>query len=393
LAVFEYTTNTNLVKWIYINIGGTTKLTSIYKKIDGQIASIKKNGIAIESIFLSTAVAEKTKLTENITLYPVQKAERKYFPQWQLQYYYIKTLDKLLKEHDADYYYLRYPFAHPALLRLIKKYPSKFIIEYNAIQILEIKCEEKTKTRASNISSIMAKLQDYARPLFYEWLYAKPIIKYAHKTLGVTKQISEYYKKYKSKTIAIGNGIATANYLTRIAPPIINSKIKLLILDGTSTQAPWQGTDRLINSIITHKMENVVEILIAGNNTLSSPHSFVTHLGYLNHDELNNIFNQVHIGTGNLCIFRKGLLEGAVLKNREYAARGLPILLAHDDIDISKPAWHDYVYKIKNNEDIINLPKVHQWLINLYKQKPQHAFEMATLAKKTLDFEKKLMLL
>ena len=68
---------------IYINIGGSLKVSSIYKKIQGQVDAFINNGVDCKGYFLITEVKHIQPYSENIDLVPVKKAERKYFPQLQ----------------------------------------------------------------------------------------------------------------------------------------------------------------------------------------------------------------------------------------------------------------------------------------------------------------------
>ena len=65
---------------IYINIGGSLKENSIYKKIQGQINGFIHNGVDCKGCFLITDVDQVEHYSESIEFIPVQKANRTYFP-------------------------------------------------------------------------------------------------------------------------------------------------------------------------------------------------------------------------------------------------------------------------------------------------------------------------
>jgi|GEM_PF-5924248 len=375
---------------IYINIGGSLKVSSIYKKIQGQVNAFANNGVDCKGYFLSTEVSKQQAYSENIDFVPVKKSLRKYFPQLQQQTNYLNSLETLLKKESFDYVYLRFPFSHPKLLSILKQYPKKVIIEFNSISSSETRSHSKNKHYDGYISGVLSKLQDIQIPIFYDWLLMTSIVNQAKLIVGVTSELVEFYKTKKSDGIAIPNGIDVSLYATRISPSISKSKIIMLILDGTSTDAPWQGMDRLIKSIRHHKLENNLEVWICSDKNEYASLPFIKELGYLNGEKLTNLFNSVHFGSGKFSTHRSGIKDISALKSREYISRGLPLAYAGNDSDIENSDLNKYAYKIPNDESIINLPDIIKWICKLYENRPNHAEEMKELAYKKLSFDIKI---
>ncbi len=375
---------------IYINVGGSQKITSIYKKIAGQVEGLIGNGVDCKGYFLSTSVLECLPFNTNIDFFPVETARRKYFPQLQQQTYFLKALEKLLEKETFDFVYLRFPFSHALLLKLAKQYNKKFIVEKNTITISQLKSEFVSREKTSLISDLLSKIQDYYIPILRENLYLKGILNNSRLIVGVTQELSKYYKTNKTPAITITNGIDIKKYFARSASPFNREKIIMLILDGSSTDAPWQGLDRLVDSIEYYKMENDFEIWIGSEKEELASKKYVKNLGFIENQELEKVFNQVNIGSGKFAPFRAGIQEASALKTREYITRGLPLVFAAIDADIETSDLSKFCFKITNDEQLIDLPAIKKWIINLNEQYPNHPVIMNKLANETLSFEVKM---
>lgn len=376
---------------VYINIGGSLKVTSVYRKIIGQIEGMNNCGISCRGVFLTTHVKELKPLNSFIDFHPIPVPTGNLFYQLKLKKSYLKAIEKILEETDADYVYLRYSFGNRQLLKIIRESKKRFIIERNSKILNEIIAICKTQGLKLKIAAILSKIQDCIIPFLAEKFYAKPISNNTALTVGVTQELTLHYQNNPNKRITLPNGIDAERYKVRKANPYHHAqKCVFLILDGTSTPTPWQGVDRLIRSVIAHKLSEQIEIHIAGNKKLKHPHTFVKYLDYLEGEELENAINNAHIGTGNLCLFRKNLFEGSVLKNREYIARGLPVLYAMDDLDFDTTEIAQYAHKIPNSNEIIDLPRLLDWLAGLYKDNPHLSENMHSVASKVLGFNAKM---
>lgn len=374
---------------LYINIGGSLKISSVYKKIFGQVDALNSLGINAKAVFLSPEIDEDTALREHVKLVKISKPTETLFYQIKLQKKYEATLCKIISSTTADIIYLRYSFASKKLLRTIKATNKKIFIERNSLLLPELISENNSRRFKPKIGYILSYYQDFLFPLAQEWYYGKKIDKACDGVICVTNEIKRYYQKKNAKCILIGNGVDTQKYPPRKAPEI-HDKILFLILDGTSDNAPWKGTERLIESVISEDLEDKIEIRIAGNENAFQQHPFIRNLGFLSPEEIEHQCNEVHIGTGNLKLYKKNLKEGSVLKNREYASRGLPILLAHNDYDLENSKLSKFSYKVENSDSLIPLKKLIKWLEDLYSLYPEHPVIMHQVSKDVLDFKVKM---
>ena len=78
-------------------------------------------------------------------------------------------------------------------------------------------------------------------------------------------------------------------------------------------------------------------------------------------EELDNIFDQCDFGIGSLGRHRVGIEHIKTLKNREYAARGIPFVYSETDTDFDK---RPYVLKVPADETAIKIESI----INFYQQ-------------------------
>lgn len=86
-------------------------------------------------------------------------------------------------------------------------------------------------------------------------------------------------------------------------------------------------------------------------------------------------------------MFRNGLSEGCVLKTREYVARGLPLVIGYDDVDLRRDL--PWLLRVPNDDSLINLERVIEFAVRVSKN-PEVSAEMRTFASETLDWEHKV---
>lgn len=90
--------------------------------------------------------------------------------------------------------------------------------------------------------------------------------------------------------------------------------------------------------------------------------SYVLLYGKKHGKELDDIFDQCDFGIGSLGRHRVGISDIKTLKNREYAARGIPFIYSENDTDFDmKP----YILKAPADETAINIEKIIQFYQHL----------------------------
>ena len=86
-------------------------------------------------------------------------------------------------------------------------------------------------------------------------------------------------------------------------------------------------------------------------------------------EELNDLFNKCDFAIGSLGRHRSGIDKIKTLKNREYAARGIPFAYSETDEDFENMP---YVFKVPADESPINIKE----LLDFYVSQPCSPIEI-----------------
>lgn len=262
-----------------------------------------------------------------------------------------------IERDKIDFVYMRsYHNANPFLLSLVKKLTDKGV--KTVIEIPTYPYDKEYK----NVS-LPRRLQ-----LLVDKLYRKDLAKNIFRivTFSNDKLI------FGAKTINISNGIDFDEI--KIKEPI-NDDSKIIHLLSVAEIHSWHGFDRLLHGLAQYyetKQEIEVRYDIVGygdkieidklknyviENNLTK---YVTFHGPLYGENLDKIFNQASLGIASLGRHRSGITNIKTLKNREYAARGIPFVYSEIDDDFEH---QPYIMKINADESPININDI----ITFYK--------------------------
>lgn len=166
-------------------------------------------------------------------------------------------------------------------------------------------------------------------------LINKLIYKYGRKRIinavkgfvTVTNEIGQQFHAYKKPIEVIANGIRPINKIT--ASNSTKKSIDLIFV-GSPGQ-PWQGEDAVVHmaALLPEFNFHIVGFYDDDHPAQSNVHFY----GYLNKQELSELYQNMDIGIGTLALYRKGMKEACPLKVREYLSWGLPIIIGYDDTD------------------------------------------------------------
>lgn len=179
---------------------------------------------------------------------------------------------------------------------------------------------------------------------------------------------------FGQKTIKISNGIDFESVRLK---KISNHPTNELHLIGVAEIHRWHGFDRVIQGLANYYAEHKeikVYFHIVGyffspvereeiTNMIKMNHleKFIILYGKKHGDELDNIFDKCNFGIGSLGRHRVGIDNIKTLKNREYAARGIPFIYSETDTDFDN---QQYVLKAPADESSIDIEKI----ISFYQQ-------------------------
>ena len=173
---------------------------------------------------------------------------------------------------------------------------------------------------------------------------------------------------FGQKTIKISNGI---DFNSVILKKESNHPSNELHLIGVAEIHRWHGFDRVIQGLADYyKSQRDIKLFfhivgyffspvekeeltrIITNNYLEP---YIILHGKKHGAELDEIFDKCDFGIGSLGRHRVGIDDIKTLKNREYAARGIPFMYSETDTDFDK---QPYVLKMPANEQAICIEEI-----------------------------------
>ncbi|WP_462431579.1 glycosyltransferase family protein [Bacteroides nordii] len=189
---------------------------------------------------------------------------------------------------------------------------------------------------------------------------------------------SDKEKIFGVPTIRISNGI---DFDAIPLKQRINDTSHELHLIGVAEVHYWHGFDRLIQGLAEYYLQeqsykvffHIVgqlsgererqEIIPAIYNNGLTPYVILHGARY--GKELDELFEQADLGIGSLGRHRSGIDKIKVLKNREYAARGLAFTYSETDEDFDNMP---YVWKVPANETSMDIQKLIEFHQSIHLQ-------------------------
>lgn len=168
-------------------------------------------------------------------------------------------------------------------------------------------------------------------------------------------------------TIRISNGIDFEHIPIKVR---INDTSHEINLIGVADIHFWHGFDRMIEGlavyynrergrrVIFHIVGNGVEAELARLRELTQRYNltdYVVFHGPLSGDALDDTFERSDIGIASLARHRSGITKIKTLKNREYAARGIPFIYSETDDDFDRMP---YVMRVPADESPVDVDSV-----------------------------------
>ncbi|MSS61185.1 glycosyltransferase [Fusobacterium sp. FSA-380-WT-2B] len=267
---------------------------------------------------------------------------------------FLRGISKEKYYKDIEYIYIRFFGITPFFISYLK-----FLKQLNIIIFLEI----PTFPYEYENTSILSKVLN-----FIDRKYQKELKFYVDRV--ITFSNDKYI--YGIKCLNISNGIGEDNFFFN-KKKLDDNFITFISVSNCSF---WHGIDRFLYSLIQYQKNSVKErirfyIIGEGNETLklkkivesnNELQDIVIFYGFKSGKELNEIYNKSDIAIGSLGRFRTGINIMKSLKNREYCAKGLPMIYSEIDLDFE---GKKFVYKVSHDESLIDIAKVIRWYKNL----------------------------
>ena len=287
------------------------------------------------------------------------------------------ALTRYIREQGIEFLYVRYDHnANPALIRWfrqLKKIGVKIVVEIPTYPY----DEEYARSRFSR------KLH-----LFIDRCFRRSLAKYIDRIVTFT----DYPEIFGVPTICISNGIDFSQIKVK---PGKNDTSRELNLIGVAQIHFWHAFDRVIEGLAAYKSvphEKKVRFHIVGEGLpadLSLLKELVKKYGLGEEvifygtrfgDGLDEVFDQCDMGIASLGRHRNRITKIKTLKNREYAARGIPFVYSETDDDFDAMP---YVLKAPADDSPLDIAELVRFYDNL-AMSPQ---EIRGTVEKTLSWD------
>ena len=206
--------------------------------------------------------------------------------------------------------------------------------------------------------------QGMTKQIFQDRLFRN----YLAKHLDYIVTFSDYNTIFGQRTIKISNGIDFNSVSMKTTK---NDTSKELNLIGVAEIHQWHGFDRIIRGLANYyskRQDYIVKFHVVGYFFSAEGEAAFKQIVFDNHMEdyvilygkqhgktLDHIFDWCDMGIGSLGRHRVGIQQIKTLKNREYAARGIPFVYSENDSDFDN---RPYVLKVPADESPIDIQQV-----------------------------------
>ncbi|QRO93935.1 glycosyltransferase family 4 protein [Acinetobacter pittii] len=259
----------------------------------------------------------------------------------------LKKVEKYILEQESyEILYIRKFYFTPKFLSFLKNIRQKF---------KSILLELPTYPYYGELQTIKAKIGF--------WIECFLVIRKLYKYIDKVVTFSSDKKIYGIDCIKISNGIDSSEQIYFEEP-----SRDVIHFISVSSISFWHGIDRFILALKKHGKDNVHFHVVGGDNEVSlslqsmvSEYSLkdkVTFHGHKSGEELKAIYAISHIGVGSLGRHRSNIYYLNSLKNREYIAKGLPVIYSEIDDGLENLS---YVYKATPNEEPIVISDIISW--------------------------------
>jgi hypothetical protein len=348
------------LKVLFFIFHGFSDHNGISKKIWGQINGLKQNAAQVTLCYYTVeATGHRVwKINEDVlvdlgtgTWAKIRK---------RIDY---RAIGQYVLENNFSLVYIRSDHnANPFTIQLVKK-----MHQSGATVVMEV----PTYPYDQEYDTPKMKIE-----LFIDRLYRRQLAK----QLDAVVTFSNYDVIFGQKTLKISNGIDFSAIPVR--HPLATKKDEIHLLAVAEIHY-WHGFDRLIQGLALFKKQHPKhQVLFHLVGELSGERErqeilvpiqqqglqeqVILH-GALWGTALDDLFDIADFAIGSLGRHRTGIDVIRTLKNREYAARGIPFIYSESDPDFDD---RDYILKAKPDESPIDIQQILDF-INRNKKSPE----------------------
>ena len=332
----------------------------ITQKIKAQIKAFKEYGYEVDYTYISYGKVFLCKGEKEISLGNVGKLRK-----FEANYHLYKKMG------DEEYtcIYNRYGLMDPCYFLLLKRFSDE-----GSKIVVEVPTYPYRQERLPGLS--------WWALYFIDSLYLNKIKKCVDgiATYSLDEEI------WGIKTIKIHNGVDFSNIACRI-PENNTDEIRLLAVAGL---AKWHGYDRLFRGMGEYykkeQKRKIVMHVVGDGPPMEEYRRIIDEYGIAQYcifhgvkrgKELDPIYNMCDIGVECLANFRKSIFLSSSLKSREYAAKGLPFIMAgKSDVFENK----EFVLKVQEDETAVRIDDIVNFYDRMYNGKDK--LEIAKIIRK-----------
>ena len=343
-----------MIKILFLIFHGFDPNNGISKKISYQVNALKQCGNEVHLCYMDETGTKKRIIDENVIADYGNRFLSKI-----LKRIDFSAISHYVKNNHIDLVYIRSNHnANPFTINMVKHMKSD-----GAKVVMEI----PTYPYDSEYEA-----QGMSKQIFQDKLFRRCLAK----QLDAIVTFSDFEQIFGQRTIRISNGIDFDSVKMKST---INNTSKELNLIGVAEIHEWHGFDRLVRGLAEYYLKpqnytvkfHVVgyffskEIEIEFKKIIFDNHmeDYVILYGKKHGEELDYLFDKCDFGIGSLGRHRVGIDKIKTLKNREYAARGIPFIYSETDSDFdTKP----YVLKAPANESAIDINSIIDFYHNIF---------------------------
>ncbi len=345
------------MKILFLIYHGFSEYSGISKKIHFQIKGLRENGheVHVCTYYIREDGHRVRMIDDDVVLQDYGCGRWAAFKQ---RFSFKKLTDYVIKNGFEFVYARSFHNANWATVKMFKQFKTHGI--HSVIEIPTYPYDQEYTGTTSWEEKIKLKLDEL----------------YRNKLAAQTNAIVTFTNDkdiFGQRTICISNGIDYDHIPIQQKLPHPDNEIHLI---GVAEVHYWHGYDRLIAGLgeyhqQSHKKEVYFHIVggVADSEMYDSEHApgfheliqkygiekYVIFHGQRFGKELDSFFNQADFAIGSLGRHRSGITYIKTLKNREYAARGIPFIYSETDEDFEQMP---YIVKVPADESPVNINQI-----------------------------------
>jgi glycosyltransferase involved in cell wall biosynthesis len=342
---------------LFLTYHGFEEASGISKKMLAQIKGLRQNGHEVHVCYYDLAAdGSRCRYVDGKVICNYGK------DRWAtlLQRMDYRCVNDYCRGHQIELVYVRcFMNASPFVIRLFKR------LQKDGIKAV---MEVPTYPYDGEFASLPLK---YRVEHIFDKLFRNKLASY----MDAIVTFSDEQQIFGQRTIRISNGV-DFDTLPLHQPPLLQERAggEALHLIGVAEVHPWHGFDRVLTGLGEYYQrggEQPVVFHIVGGVSDAMMHDFrsiieqyhiedkVVFHGKLFGEQLDEVFAQSQFAIGSLARHRSGITHIKTLKNREYAARGIPFIYSEEDSDFDQ---QPYVLKAPADESPIDIERIIRFL-------------------------------